>query len=114
MDNCSTVIDFNTELQATETEGLILDLLVYSWTELISTHIFFSCRTNVNELAESIAADEPLVTPSVIPQLVESLAKLQTKISDANNHRFHKYTTLNTHLLPLTNVAFDKKGKRYF
>jgi dynein assembly factor with WDR repeat domains 1 len=74
----------------------------------------FSCRTNINELAASIAEDEPLVTPNVIPQLAESLAKLQTKISDANNHRFHKYKTLKTHLLPLTNVAFDKKGKRYF
>jgi CMP-2-keto-3-deoxyoctulosonic acid synthetase len=74
----------------------------------------FSCRTNVDELAVSIAADEPLITTNVIPQLAESLAKLQTKISDANNHRFQKYKTLKTHLLPLTNIAFDKKGKRYF
>lgn len=90
-------------------------LLVYSWTEHVFIHPYtFSCRTNVNELAESIAADEPLVTTNVIPQLAESLAKLQTKISEANNHRFHKYKTLKTHLLPLTNIAFDKKGKRYF
>jgi hypothetical protein len=65
-------------------------------------------------MAASIAADEPLVTPNVIPQLAESLAKLQTKISDANGRQFHKHMTLKTHLLPLTNAAFDKKGKRYF
>ncbi|XP_021915899.1 dynein assembly factor with WDR repeat domains 1 isoform X2 [Zootermopsis nevadensis] len=71
-----------------------------------------STRTNVNELAATIAADEPLVTPSVVPQLVESLCKLQTKLSDASNHWFHNSKTLKTHLLPLTNVAFDKQGKR--
>ena len=73
----------------------------------------FHCRTNVNELAATIAADEPLITAGVIPQLIESLSKLQTKISDASNHQFYKTKTLKTHLLPLTNVAFDKRGKRY-
>jgi dynein assembly factor with WDR repeat domains 1 len=74
----------------------------------------FHCRTNINELAATIAADEPLVSARVIPQLIESLSKLQTKISDSNSHQFQRSKTLKTHLLPLTNVAFDKRGKRYF
>ncbi|KAJ9581801.1 hypothetical protein L9F63_003870 [Diploptera punctata] len=72
----------------------------------------FSSRTNVNELAARIAEAEPLVTPNVVPQLVESLRKLQTKLHDAGNHLYHKYRVLKTHILPLTNVAFDKQGKR--
>ena len=80
-------------------------------------NIFDECSycfsTNVNELAARIAAEEPLVTPNVIPQLVDSLRKLQNKLNDAGNHLYHKHRILKTHLLPLTNVGFDKKGERY-
>ena len=46
-------------------------------------------------------------------QLVETLQKLQAKVCDTNPKRYYKYKTLQTHLLPLTNIAFDKLGKRY-
>lgn len=46
-------------------------------------------------------------------QLIESLQKLQKKVSDTGVKRYYKYKTLKTHLCPLTNVAFDKLGKRY-
>ncbi|PSN42418.1 hypothetical protein C0J52_11739 [Blattella germanica] len=45
----------------------------------------FSSRTNVEELAATIAADEPLVTSNVVPQLVESLNKLQRKLKAKSN-----------------------------
>lgn len=91
---------------------LVSSSQIHGWYSNLLIYLFH-CRTNVNELAVTIAADEPLVTAGVIPQLIESLSKLQTKISDASNHQFYKTKTLKTHLLPLTNVAFDKRGKRY-
>lgn len=64
-------------------------------------------------LAESIKAAEPIITESVMDQLVETLQKLQSKVCDTNTKRYYKYKTLQTHLLPVTNIAFDKLGKRY-
>lgn len=46
-------------------------------------------------------------------QLVETLQKLQTKVCDTNTRHYYKYKTLQTHLLPVTNIALDKLGKRY-
>lgn len=71
------------------------------------------CRTDIRALAESIKATEPVITESVMEQLVETLQKLQAKVCETNAKRYYKYKTLQTHLLPLTNIAFDKLGKRY-
>lgn len=46
-------------------------------------------------------------------QLVETLEKLQAKVSDKKAKRYYKHKSLQTHLLPVTNIAFDKLGKRY-
>lgn len=70
-------------------------------------------RTNIKELAQSIKASEPVITDSVMDQLIETLEKLQSKVCDNGVKRYYKYKTLQTHLLPLTNIAFDKLGKRY-
>lgn len=68
-------------------------------------------RTDVEELAVVIAQDEPLITQNVLSQLVESLEKLQKKIYDSSVHHYNKSLKLKAHLLPLTNVAFDRQGK---
>lgn len=47
-------------------------------------------------------------------QLVETLQKLQAKVCDTNAKHYYKYKSLQTHLLPVTNIALDKLGKRYF
>lgn len=54
-----------------------------------------------------------MITESVMEQLEETLLKLQTKVCDTSVKHYYKYKTLQTHLLPLTNIAFDKLGKRY-
>lgn len=59
-----------------------------------------------------IAKSEPLITTNVMPQLRETLLKLQKKLIEVSNKRFQKHRTLKTHILPLTNVAFDKNGTR--
>ena len=70
--------------------------------------------TDIRSLAESIKASEPVITDGVMEQLVETLQRLQAKVCDAGDvKRFYKYKTLKTHLLPITNIAFDKLGKRY-
>lgn len=71
------------------------------------------CSTDVRALADSIKAAEPIITEGVTDQLIETLKKLQSKVCDGNVKRYYKYKTLQTHLLPLTNIAFDKLGKRY-
>lgn len=78
---------------------------------LFSRSLLFS--TDVKALAETIKAAEPIITDGVTEQLVETLQKLQAKVCDGNVKRYYKYKTLQTHLLPLTNIAFDKLGKRY-
>ncbi|EFN80036.1 WD repeat-containing protein 69 [Harpegnathos saltator] len=73
-----------------------------------------SAETDIRALAESIKATEPVITESVMDQLVETLQRLQAKVCDTNaaHKRYYKYKTLQTHLLPVTNVALDKLGKR--
>lgn len=61
-----------------------------------------------------IKNNEPIITDSVMEQLEETLLKLQSKVCDDSVKHYYKYKTLKTHLLPLTNIAFDKLGKRYF
>ncbi|XP_071857815.1 dynein assembly factor with WD repeat domains 1 [Bombus fervidus] len=67
-----------------------------------------TAETDIRALAESIKATEPVITESVMEQLVETLQKLQAKVCETNAKRYYKYKTLQTHLLPLTNIAFDK------
>lgn len=72
--------------------------------------VYVPCRTDIRTLAENIRAAEPVITEGVMDQLVETLRKLQTKVCDVDTKPYYKYKTLRTHLLPITNVAFDKLG----
>lgn len=70
-------------------------------------------RTDIKALARKIKESEPVITESVMDQLEETLLKLQNKICNTTIKHYYKYKTVQTHLLPLTNIAFDKLGKRY-
>ena len=82
--------------------------------QFIRATFFCDTRTDIKALAQSIKNSEPVITESVMDQLEETLQKLQAKVCDTGVKRYYKYKTLQTHLLPLTNIAFDKLGKRYF
>ncbi|XP_058810322.1 dynein assembly factor with WDR repeat domains 1-like isoform X3 [Phymastichus coffea] len=71
-----------------------------------------TANTDIRSLADNIKATEPIITDGVMEQLIDTLQRLQTKVSDEEIKQFYKYKTLKTHLLPITNISFDKLGKR--
>lgn len=70
------------------------------------------CRTNTKLLAHKLIDEESLLTAELLPQVEEVLDKLKKKLLEPIKSKFYLYTTLQTHVLPLTNVCFDKLGNR--
>ncbi|XP_026319567.1 dynein assembly factor with WDR repeat domains 1 [Hyposmocoma kahamanoa] len=71
-----------------------------------------NCDTK--ELANELLAKEKLLTEDVKEDLEQVLETLKKRIEHEgpSGKRFYIYKTLLTHCLPVTNVAFDKSGKR--
>jgi dynein assembly factor with WDR repeat domains 1 len=64
-------------------------------------------------VVRSVAAQEPLITPAREGQVKKLVLKLQQKLKQENEHRFYLFKVLRAHILPLTNVAFNKSGSRF-
>lgn len=47
-----------------------------------------------------------------MPELKEALSRLQSKLNEPVKKKFYYFKTLRTHLLPLTNIAFDRNGEK--
>jgi len=60
-----------------------------------------------------LSQNEPLITQENYPEFLDILKKLQNKLKEPIKKKFYLYKTLQKHILPLTNVCFDKKGKRF-
>ncbi|KAE8749870.1 hypothetical protein FOCC_FOCC003339 [Frankliniella occidentalis] len=69
-------------------------------------------RSDVEAAASVLAAQEPLLTGGVRPQLVRSLRALQRRLREAANTRYLRHRTLRAHILPLTNATFSRAGDR--
>uniref|UniRef100_A0A3P9BJ95 Uncharacterized protein n=1 Tax=Maylandia zebra TaxID=106582 RepID=A0A3P9BJ95_9CICH len=65
------------------------------------------------ELVEEIRQSEPLVTKAQADQVKQLVIRLQKKQTQQDHHRFCFSKELKAHILPLTNVAFDKSGSSY-
>lgn len=64
-------------------------------------------------MAKQIINSENLILQeSIQPELESALKKLQEKLKEPTQKTFYHFKTLKTHILPLTNVAFDKLGAR--
>ncbi|KAL4648508.1 dynein assembly factor with WDR repeat domains 1 isoform X1 [Arapaima gigas] len=72
-----------------------------------------SPNTDSEKLAAAIQETEPLITASRTAQLRQLICRLQDKLSQQDNDRFYLFKTLQAHILPLTNVAFNKSGTRF-
>lgn len=72
---------------------------------------FFS--TKIKQLATEVAQNEPLLTTDVLPEFALALEKLQNKLKEPVKKKFYHFKTLKSHILPLTNVAFDRAGTRW-
>ncbi|KAA0714746.1 Dynein assembly factor with WDR repeat domains 1 [Triplophysa tibetana] len=70
-------------------------------------------ETDVNELVSNIRAAEPLITSSCVEQVKILIHKLQNKIGQKDDRKFYSFRVLHAHILPLTNVAFNKSGSRF-
>lgn len=81
---------------------------------LFLKYFFFSPnRSDLDIVLRQLINQEPyLLTKDVIPQVRELLEKMQTKLKEPIKNKFYLYKTLQTHILPLTNVDFDRSGQR--
>uniref|UniRef100_A0A8C9TEH5 Dynein assembly factor with WD repeat domains 1 n=1 Tax=Scleropages formosus TaxID=113540 RepID=A0A8C9TEH5_SCLFO len=72
-----------------------------------------SPETDTEKLVAVIRETEPLITESRTAQLKQLICRLQEKLSQQDDGRFYLFKTLQAHILPLTNVAFNKSGSRF-
>ena len=54
----------------------------------------------------------PFVPPHR-PQLFGLLDKLISKLNDAEKDQYHLLKVMKSHILPLTNIDFDKSGSKF-
>lgn len=79
---------------------------------LIIVNLIFFRSTDINQLCDELIAKFSILTPSIRNHLLEALEKIKT--ANFNNFDgYERHRTLKTHLLPLTNIAFDKTGEKF-
>ena len=49
----------------------------------------------------------------ILFQVSKLLLKLQSKLSCPDKHHYSHYKTIRTHVLPVTNVSFNKSGSKF-
>lgn len=71
-------------------------------------------RTNIDNLVLNLSKTERLLSSNIHGLVKKCLKILQTKLKEdeLSRKKYYIYKTLQGHILPLTNVAFDKQGKR--
>ncbi|CAH8434796.1 unnamed protein product, partial [Heterobilharzia americana] len=67
-------------------------------------------ESDTEELVREICAKEPLVTEKRKMQVQDLIERLKSKLSSGDKSKFGQYKILRAHILPLTNVAFNKSG----
>lgn len=68
--------------------------------------------SKLDPIVEEILKKQHNLSHECVPKLKESLIKLQNKLKEPTKNNFYHFKTLKDHLLPLTNVTFDKTGCR--
>lgn len=112
-------LSYNAAHNATECVKMIdcLDLTARFVTFDLSQPFSISLNqinsTGLPDYAKSIAASEPLIAEEIVPDLIVALERLQLRLREPVKKKFYHFKTLKTHILPLTNVVFDKAGTRY-
>jgi dynein assembly factor with WDR repeat domains 1 len=91
--------------------GIILE---YEQQNVIKTKsidlLDLKADTNVEQVVEEIAKKEPLITSSRKDQVSQLVQRLQQKIAQPDDRYFYLFKVLRAHILPLTNVSFNKSG----
>lgn len=69
-------------------------------------------RTNIDELINKRIATEPHFRKSEIyPVIKDAIIKLQNKLKEPIKKKYYLHRTIDSHILPLTNVCFDRSGE---
>jgi dynein assembly factor with WDR repeat domains 1 len=70
-------------------------------------------KSDLDILIKQLMNREPKIfTKDIVPQIHELLDKMQKKLKEPEKNKFYLYKTLQTHILPLTNVDFDRSGQK--
>ncbi|CAO1438001.1 unnamed protein product [Diamesa serratosioi] len=70
-------------------------------------------KSDLDLVLRNLMKREPkLITKYVLPQIKELLEKMQAKLHEPTKNKYYLYKTFCAHILPLTNVDFDRSGKR--
>lgn len=70
-------------------------------------------NSNTEAILQEIISREPLVTPARSDQVRKLIEKLQQKLGQSDDKHFYLFKVLRAHILPLTNVAFNKSGSSF-
>ena len=72
-----------------------------------------TAKSDIDILVKVLKKRDPTIfTKDVIPQVRDLLEKMQIKLKEPEKNKFYLYKTLQTHILPLTNVDFDRSGQK--
>jgi dynein assembly factor with WDR repeat domains 1 len=69
--------------------------------------------TDVEALVDELTMQEPLLTDRRRPQLYGLLDKLIAKLADVEKDEYGLLKVMKSHILPLTNIDFDKSGSKF-
>lgn len=70
-------------------------------------------NSELDDVIRLLKKREPtIITKDVLPQVRELLEKIQNKLKEPPKNKFYLYKTLHAHILPLTNVDFDRSGTK--
>lgn len=67
-------------------------------------------NTNIKEYTSEIIKQEIKLTDDVYPEVYDAIKRLQNKLKEPIEKKFYLTKTLLNHILPLTNVCFDRSG----
>ncbi|CAC5413209.1 DAW1 [Mytilus coruscus] len=70
-------------------------------------------ETDVDAVVDEISRKEPLITASKADQVRKLIQRLQEKLAQKDDHHFYLFKVLRAHILPLTNVGFNKSGSSF-
>jgi dynein assembly factor with WDR repeat domains 1 len=72
-----------------------------------------TASADLNEVIQVLKKREPaIMTKDIVEQVKELLEKMQTKLREPPKNKFYLHKTLHAHILPLTNVDFDRSGTK--
>lgn len=97
--------------ELTKRKTLEANSTLLSTSSATTSDIPVVATNNSIEILENVADNKNYNNDNVNNILRKAIAKLQRKMHEPTKKKFYLHTRLETHILPLTNVAFDRSGE---